>query len=567
MPTSVDTVCVGFFNTFAMITLSRRRLLQHLAALSTVPVVGCSSRDLSATAEDLLTPAVPGVPGARFLHGVASGDPLADRVILWTRVTPPNDFLDTALPVRWQVASDINMTQLVGQGVVFAESNRDWTVKLDLTGLQPGTTYHYRFSTGEAVSPIGRTRTAAVGALDRLRLAVVTCSDFARGLFNAYDRIAERENLDAVIHLGDYIYEGDGLNRFRPNVPPRRCITLADYRERWANHRLDPGLAECHRQNPWIWIWDDHESANDSWVGGASGHNESRDGPWAPRVAAAIQAAHEWMPIRPPNPADLTEIYRAFAFGDLVDLLMLETRLHGRDEQVPENTPLGDGLPAFTQTGAFADPNRQMLGVTQESWLRERLRNSTRRWRLLGNPTVFSPLKLVGLPRALGGGIYANNDQWDGYEPARDRVIEMIRESPGDVVILTGDVHAALAFDVTPDPNNPLAYNPLTGNGAVAVEFVTTSISSAGDPGGLSLTNPVALLEELIVNSPQVLQASNPHARHVKTQLNGYLLLDISRERVRAEFWTVPTVERPSTDEALDAAFVVQHGAARIEPA
>jgi alkaline phosphatase D len=549
---------------FPVHALTRRRVLQQLAAISIVPVVGCGgSGPVGALDDGVQIPTLP-VPGTRFLHGVASGDPLPDRVILWTRVTPPEDFADTALAVRWQVAEDEAMTGLIGEGVVFAERSTDWTVKLDAVGLQPGSTYFYRFLVGELASPVGRTRTTALGSVERLRLAVVTCSDFARGLFNAYDRIAEREDLDAVIHLGDYIYETDGLNRFRANVPPVRCVTLADYRGRWANHRLDAGLAECHRKNPWIWAWDDHESANNSWVGGAGGHNEERDGPWSARVAAAVQAAHEWMPVRTPNPADLTELYRAFRFGDLVDLFMLETRLNGRDEQIPENTPVGEGLPAFTQTGAFADPNRQMLGGPQEQWLREGLRASAARWRLLGNQTVFSPLKVAGLPREAGGGLYANPDQWDGYEPARDRVLEMIANSQGDVVILTGDVHAGLAFDVTPDPNNPLVYNPLTQSGAVAVEFVTPSISSAGDPGGFS-TDPEDLLEAVIVNNPEILQAPNPHARYVNTLQNGYLILDLRPEELRAEFWTVPSVEQPTSEENLDAVFLVEHGVSRLQ--
>lgn len=546
-------------------TLTRRHVLQQLAAISIVPVVGCSdSGPVGSLGDPIQIPTIP-VPGARFLHGVASGDPLPDRVILWTRVTPPEDFADTALGVRWRVARDEAMTERIGEGVVFADQAADWTVKLDAVGLQPATVYFFQFLVGDTASPVGRTRTAALGQTEPLRLAVVTCSDFARGLFNAYDRIAEREDLDAIVHLGDYLYETDGLNRFRANVPPIRCITLEDYRARWAHHRLDPGLAECHRKTPWIWAWDDHESANNAWTGGGQGHVEARDGPWPPRRAAALQAAHEWMPIRTPNPADLSQIYRAFRFGDLVDLFMLETRLHGRDEQVPANTPLGDDLPAFTQTGAFADPRRQMLGAVQEQWLRDGLQTSSTRWRLLGNQTVFSPIKAVGLPRAAGGGLYANPDQWDGYEPARDRVIDMIENSPGNVVILTGDVHAGLAFDVTPDPNNPVAYNPLTQSGALAVEFVTPSISSAGDPSGLSLDDPESLLEALIVNNPQALQAPNPHARYVNTLQNGYLILDIRTDRLRAEFWTVPTVEAPSTAETLDAAFEVAHGLSRLQ--
>ena len=530
---------------------SRRDLLKAAAAASLVPLIPACSDGSDPDAES---------PAARFEHGVASGDPLSDALILWTRVMPLDAGAES-VPVRLRIARDAALSEAVGAGLVSADADSDYTVKVDVRNLQPGTVYYYQFSVGENRSPVGRSRTAPVGGIDRLRFAFVTCGDYARGLFNAYRRVAERNDLQAVVHLGDYIYENDLQDDVRPQIPDRETVTLADYRLRYAALRSDADLQELHRQHPMIWIWDDHELANNSWRGGAGAHDPETQGDFFERRAQAFRAAHEWMPIRTPNAADLAQIYRRFAFGDLVDLLMIDARQVGRDEPVPPNTLFGDSVPVHMQNGAFTDDARQILGADQEQWLMGCLDQSAARWKLIGNQVYFSPLKLIGAPRATGLSLFLSNDKWDGYEPARDRVLAAI-ERTNNVVILTGDAHEAYAFDVSADPNNALAYNPLTGEGSKAVEFVVTSASTRGD--GVVGDSLTAQLQRLPDNVEQLLRLTNPHLKYYNNTLNGYTLLDIDAERVQAEFWFVPRVSELSDEESLGAIFVSDDGSNRL---
>lgn len=535
--------------------IDRRHVLRGLAAVTALPLLsGCGS---SGPRESATPPGEAPSTGGAFLHGVASGDPLADRVIIWTRVTPADPDTADALPVRWQVATDADFGSLSHEGQAFAEAERDYTLKVDLLGLQSGTTYFYRFLLDDALSPVGRTRTAPEGPVSALHFAVACCSDWRRGLYNAYARIAERDELDAVLHLGDYLYENGRDGPVRPQEPLRELRTLEDYRLRYAALHSDAALAEVHRRHPMIWVWDDHEVVDGAWLEGGdpSNHDDAEDGPYRLRRAAAFRAAHEWLPIRTPDPADLSRIFRKFSFGDLVDLVMIDSRHFGRAEPIEPRDLLGE-IPVFSQAGAFADPQRQMLGAEQEDWLREQLTTSQARWRLIGNQVVFSPIKALGLPQAAGGGLFVNPDQWDGYHPARVRVAEMIEASAGNVVILTGDVHAGIAFDVSLDPNNPLSYDPVTQRGAIAVELVAPSISSASDPS--------SALEGRLAGLAQVLRLINVHGRYVSSGLNGYLLLEVTPERCRAEYWNVPTVTVETSEEFRDAVFEVASGEPKL---
>jgi len=540
--------------------LSRRELLVAAANASLLPLLpACGDSNLpqgASAAPGPLMPPTSALPQVSFDHGVASGDPLQDAVILWTRVTPALD-ATSEVPVRWRIARDPALTEVVAEGLTSTTADRDFTVKVDATGLAAGGVYFYRFSVGEQQSPIGRTRTAPAGATERLRLAFVTCSDYARGFFNVYRRIAERPDLQAVVHLGDYLYENGLQDAVRPQVPARETVSLADYRLRYATLRGDADLQALHRQHPVIWVWDDHEVANNAWQGGAGAHDAATQGDFAVRRAHAFKAAHEWMPIRTPDASDLARIYRRFVFGDLADLLMIDARQVGRDEPAAPNTLFAETVPVFTQRGDFAEPSRQILGVAQEQWLTDALANSQTRWRLLGNQVYFSPLKLLGAPRALGTSLFLSNDKWDGYEPARDRVLAAIAASR-NVVVMTGDAHEAYAFEVTADPNNPLAYEPITGTGSLAVEFVVTSTSTRGDgPTGDTAT---AALQSLPENAEQLLRLTNPHLKYYNNTLNGYVLLDITAERVQAEFWFVPLVGALSAMESLGAVFSCAEG-------
>ena len=328
-------------------------------AASLLPACGGGDDDEPAPAP---APAPPSGTGT-FQHGVASGDPLADRVILWTRVTPA---MAGAVAVDYVVATDPSLANIVAQASVTTDAALDYTVKVDVAALQPNTTYYYRFATSQAQSPIGRTRTLPVAPATHLRMAVVSCSSLAHGYFNAYRRIAERADLDLVVHLGDYIYEyGSGeFGNLRAYEPAGEAVSLADYRTRHAQYKREADLQELHRQHPMIAIWDDHEVANNSHAEGAQNHSEATEGAWPARVAAALQAYYEWMPVRVVDAGNLRKANRSFAFGDLVDLLMLEERLVARSAQLRDNA-IASGLferpvPSPTRVARCSAPSRRI---------------------------------------------------------------------------------------------------------------------------------------------------------------------------------------------------------------
>lgn len=502
--------------------------------------------------------------GVSFEHGVASGDPLAQRVILWTRVTP-SAARAKRVSVRYVIATDPRLRNVVERGELRTGPERDFTVKVDATGLRPGTTYYYRFEARGVESPVGRTRTLPVGATPRLRMAVVSCSNHAAGYFNAYRRVAERADLDAVIHLGDYLYEY-GPNQYgsaRTPEPPNEMVTLGDYRTRHAQYKRDADSQQVHRQHPMICIWDDHEITNDSWRDGAQNHSEGAEGTWAERVSAGLQAYYEWMPVRQPDATQPRRNQRAFQFGDLVDLAMLEERLGARSQQLPATIPAPGLGNVFAQVGEFNNPARTLLGAEQEAWLTERLRSSTARWKLIGQGVMFAQLKAQGAPLSAGGGLFFNSDQWDGYQPARDRIYDVLKgdatHAPvNNCIILTGDIHSSWAADLSPDPNNPNTasggYNPATGEGSRAVEFVGTSVSSPGldDPSG---------------NTALFLRSVNPHFKYIDLNQRGYMLLDVTRERAVCEWWHIDTVASISNIQTFAVAFEVVAGSNRLAPA
>ncbi len=500
--------------------------------------------------------------GRLFQHGVASGDPLADRVILWTRVTPHSP--RAVVAVRYEVATDPALRHVVRRGTARTDASRDHTVKVDAVGLRPGTTYYYRFHAENEASPVGRTRTLPTGATPRLRLAVVSCSNHAAGYFNAYRRLAGRADLDAVLHLGDYLYEygPDEYGSVRTPEPAREMVTLGDYRARHAQYKRDVDAQAVHRQHPFICVWDDHEITNDAWRDGAQNHTEGAEGGWPQRVSAGLQAYYEWMPIRQPDPSDPRRSQRAFAFGDLVDLTMLEERLQARSQPLAATIPVPGLGSGFVQAGAYLDPGRTLLGAEQEAWLGRRLRDSSARWKLVGQQVMFAHLKLQPAPLASGGGVFVNPDQWDGYGPARDRLYAVLRGNavhpPVDnCIILTGDIHSSWASDLTQDPNNPDVstggYDPLTGAGSRAVEFVTTSVTSPG-------------LDDTQGGIAAYLRNVNPHIKYIDFNRRGYLLLDVTAARTVAEWWYVDTVGSVSNVETFGAAFEVQAGSPRVVP-
>lgn len=510
--------------------ITRRQALKLAAGLGVAPLVpalaGCGDASQAASAD------------VSFDHGVASGDPLADGVVLWTRVAVADG---RGLEVGWEVALDDRFADVVTSGAAATSAARDHTVKVDVTGLAPATTYFFRFRVAGVDSPIGRTRTAPEGATDGLRFAVVSCSSLAHGYFHAYRRLAPRDDLDAIVHLGDYIYEyGDGeYGDVREYEPPHEIVTLEDYRTRYAQYRRDPDLQEVHRRHPFIAVWDDHESADNSWRDGAVNHQPESEGSWIDRRAAAAQAYFEWMPIR--EQAD-GRVFRALRYGDLVDLVMLDTRLFGRDEQT-----------GSTDDPRTRDPERQLLGAEQASWLDRVLLESSARWRVIGQQVMLAPLKLSGAPESAGGGQTLNPDQWDGYVAARRRLFDALRASGlGDVVVLTGDIHTSWASELTDDPNDPASYDPATGAGAVGVEFVTTSVTSPGIDGVGNALIPV-------------FQSANPHIKWADLERRGYVVLDVTPERVQAAWFHFDRVDLPEDAvETFAKAFSVRAGETRL---
>lgn len=509
----------------------------------------------------------------RFLHGVASGDPRAHKVILWTRVTPPSN---GPVPVTVTVARDTAMTDVVQTGQHVARASHDYTVKFDVGGLKPATTYYYQFSAGGVLSPIGRTRTLPVGDVDRLRMGVAVCASLAHGYFNAYKRLAERTDLDLIIHLGDYIYEyaDGGYGDARTYEPSNEIVSLTDYRQRHAQYKREPELMEMHRQHPIIAIWDDHEFANNSSSTGAENHDPATEGEWDVRVTNALQAYYEWMPTRPPDKSDLRHNYRKFQLGNLAELFMLEERVGARAAQVKPNiVEVGNtGFGDFLQNGEFADPERQLLGADQEAWLFSGLRSSSAQWKLLGQGVMMAQLKLLGLPNATGLSQYFNNDQWDGYNPARERLFAAIKgdatnPAVGNVVVLTGDIHSSWAADLAPDPNNPVpalgGYAAATGKGALGVEFVCTSVTSPFPNvtdvlSQLPADNPLAGVGDSPVPLevlPVVLKTQNCHFKYIDLLNRGYMVLDVDKDRVQGEWWYVDTIATRSDAESLGAAY------------
>lgn len=522
--------------------LTRRDFLYRTAPLAALPFLtpACGSSDDEG----------PAPPSGPFRHGVASGDPLTDRVVIWTRVTPEADTPET-VNVEWQVAEDPELTAVVAEGTASTDDAVDHTVKVDVDGLEPGRTYYYQFSALGESSPLGRTKTLPEGSVARARFAVASCANYPYGFFNAYAMIARRPDLDAVLHLGDYLYEygagdfGDGAGGRVPD-PKTEVVSLTDYRRRHAQYKTDPDLQEAHRQHPFIAVWDDHETANDAWRGGAQNHEPESEGDWETRKNAALQAYFEWMPIRDPAANASGQIYRSFRFGTLIDLVLLDTRLAGRD--APSTEPC--------DPAALLDPNRQLLGEEQEQWFVSELVDSQASgttWRVVGQQVMFAQL-VNTLSTEM---CVFNPDQWDGYAANRARILQALSEHEIDnVVILTGDLHSSWANEVTADPFDANAYDPASGTGSQAVELITPAVTSPGIEDGEQAQNLAALVAE-----------THPHVKYVDLNRRGYLVLDVTPEQAQAEWYHVDTITKRSHSESLAAAFFTRSGENHLRPA
>ncbi|MEU0963899.1 alkaline phosphatase D family protein [Streptomyces sp. NPDC005917] len=498
-----------------------------------------------------------------FLHGIASGDPLPDGVLLWTRVTPtadatPGSGAGADTEVSWVVATDKALTNVVSRGSATATAASDHTVKADIRGLAPATDYWFRFSAGGTDSPVGRTRTApaADASVSGLRFGVVSCANWEAGYFASYRHLAARNDLDAWLHLGDYIYEyGTGEYGTRDTVvrrhaPTHEITTLADYRTRHGKYKTDADLQALHAKAPVIAIWDDHEFANDSWSGGAQNHTEGTEGTWTGRQAAAKQAYFEWMPVRP---AIAGTTYRRLRFGKLADLSLLDLRSF-RSQQVS------------TGSGSVDDPDRTITGRAQLDWLKAGLKTSDTTWRLVGNSVMISPFaigslsadllkplaKLLGLPQ---DGLALNTDQWDGYTDDRRELLAHLRSNAiGNTVFLTGDIHMAWANDVPVDAGT----YPLSAS--AATEFVVTSVTSDNlddilkvSPGAVST-----------VAAP-IIQLANRHVHWVDTDRHGYGVLDITAARAQMDYYVLSDKTKADATSSWARSYRTRSGTQKVE--
>ena len=519
---------------FAEAELSRRRFVfgagSALALANTVGLAGCGGGD---------------VDKEPFGYGVASGDPLPDRVIIWTRANR----LSEAVQLQWEMALDPSFSQMVKSGTATADPAHDSTVKVDVTGLQPATSYFYRFRNGSVVSETGVTRTLPTGSVQQVKLGVFSCAAYSIGQFHVYNHASNRADLDAALMLGDYIYETGLTNAEqaaaaalgREADPQGELHTLTEYRLRYQRYHTDADLRALRRNVPLIGVWDDHELVNDIWRDGAGGHDPATEGSFAARRAAAVQAYHEWMPTR--TGTDPLKIYRSFDFGNLLSLHMLDTRVIGRDAPTNRDAYLA---------GAADDPARQLLGTEQEAWLGARLQESGATWQVLGQQVVFGGMRiplsvyddfsedainafltaldtpdasrtdaqraLVAQPRI---GYELTN--WDGFPAARARVLAMANAGGKNLVVLSGDSHNAWGHDL----------RDATGN-RIGVEFATPSVTSTG----LEIAHPRVGRQFLADAFLRMV----PDLKYADTSRRGYVAVSFTPTSVTGEFVFVSSV-------------------------
>jgi alkaline phosphatase D len=474
----------------------------------------------------------PRFPSNPFSHGIASGDPLPSGVVLWTRLD--SRALDEAgasrarVPVRWEVSEDEHFRRIVRKGTELAVGDLGHSVHAEVEGLRPERHYWYRFMTGGQVSATGRTRTApAEGAsLDRVRFAFVSCQYYEAGYYTAYRRIAE-EDLDLVVHLGDYIYEG-GVGRDQPrHHDGPTAITLEQYRSRYALYKSDVDLQAAHAALPWIVTPDDHEVSND--YAGAIPENDMPVDQFLKRRADAYQAYYEFMPLRrtsmPAGP-DM-RLFRRLPFGRLAAFHVLDTR------QYRSNQPCGNGRKPLC-ADALSESQR-MMGQEQEQWLCDGLHRSPARWNIVANQVMMAPVA----QDANGTATYSM-DQWNGYVRERARVMDFLGHAkPSNPIVITGDIHTNWVADLKEDFDQP-------SSAVVGTELVGTSITSGGD-GSDSTENGERALAE------------NPHVKFFNSQ-RGYVRCTLTPEQLTADYQTLPYVREPGAPIHTRASFVVENG-------
>lgn len=483
-----------------------------------------------------------------FQHGVASGDPTTDAIVLWTQVTTEED----SVPVTWTLARDRGLTDVVASGEATAEAEHDHTVHVDVRDLENSQELYYGFSALRSDSPVARTRLLPENP-DRIRFATCSCARFDAGYFNAYQRIAARDDLSFLLHLGDYIYETSNnppANQVksagigRPFEPEGECVTLEDYRTRYRQYRRDPDVRALHHAIPLIATIDDHELADGAWGGGADAHDEERYGPWSDRKAASFKARWEWHAARKPNPDDWSRVFRSVQLGDLAEIFLLDIRSR-RDQPALEPK--------------MSDPSRSMLGAEQRDWLFGALDASAADWRLVGSPSIMrrtwkdnagEPLATALLKLKLmdEDGEGPDEDQWDGYPVERQAVFEKLA-SFDDTVVLSADIHVSVGGELLVDDGR-----------SVAVEITAPSLTSQNLDDKLELERR----DKLIIASEKAMIEAFDHIDYCEMASHGYVLVDLDRERLRAEWWHVDAVQERTDGESCGGAYEVPRGETRL---
>ncbi len=499
-----------------------------------------------------------------FTHNVASGEPGPDSMLLWTRYVPAAG--DNAIRLDAEVALDRDFTKPVSGGSVQTGPWRDWTAKITMDGLKPGTLYWYRFVAPDgSKSPVGRTKTLPMGDAGRFGLGVFSCSNLPYGWFNAYGHAAARSDLDLWLHVGDYLYEYGTpaatdvrvLND-RALAPGHEILAIADYRMRYACYRADPDLQRLHQMAPMVAFWDDHESSNDSWEGGAQNHQPAKEGDWNLRRAAAMQVYREWMPVS-------DEPWKTYPIGTLATLYRTESRLLARTKQADIGATFNAADPdaalkAF-RDGIWHDPSATMLGSTQESWLAHALKANARStaWQLVGMGTILGrtvmPQEAVSWlrpdaseksvasfrnnARAAKLGLPMWMDRWDGYPAARSRLLKAAQAADADLVMLSGDSHNAWAYALVEDGK------------PAGVEFAGHAVTSQGMEGSMA-TDPAIVARGFI--------AANPELKWADTSRRGYMMLEVTPERVTGEWLFLQTIKARDTAMAGTHRMHVQRG-------
>lgn len=502
-----------------------------------------------------------------FDHGVASGDPLTNAVILWTRITPVEE---GSINVAWEVATDSEFNNIINNGNMLTSQFQDYTVKIDAINLSAGSHYYYRFKSNGVTSPTGQTTTLPEGNVNSVKFAVLSCANYPAGYFNVYQLATTIEDIDAVLHLGDYIYEyardeyasKDAKELNRQVLPEGELFSLADYRVRYGQYRTDSDLQSLHQSVPFITVWDDHEIANDTYQSGAENHNDN-EGSFDKRKVSALQAYFEWLPIRPLVQGNELEIYRHFKYGDLVDLFMLDTRVLARDLQLDYKDYFDPETANFDHSRfeqEVSDQNRVLLGTEQLQWLEHQLSTSTSKWQLLGQQVLMGDmylpaaivLNLMSLAEyselgqlahlaALSASedtnltteqqhylndnkskltpevmIYLqlpsipyNLDAWDGYQAERERIFKAVKRYDNNLIVLAGDTHNAWCNELKDQAGNN-----------IGVEFATSSVSSPGLEYYLGISQDQApAVEQGLVSLIKGLKYCNLHDRGLMTVL------------------------------------------------